>query len=247
MLLHLPKPFHSPKTMLIFLDKLPKTINKTEFEASVRSICADPKVQIANPNWLMVCMNAESNMKLVVNSIGAYGFIQITKDTANRDLGITPEALQRLPWQGYMDYVRLYLQKRVKERSSPKSAYELYALIHYPVAFQKPDSYTLYVQGSNAYAGNKALDKNKDGKVQWSEVKTFLDSKTPLFYDKTQLTKPEVASQKQQVISYYYQTYDWKQIGIAITVILFILGLAWWFIPNKIFLTVKNKIKSWHS
>lgn len=220
--------------MLIFLDKLPSTINKAEFEASVRSICADSKIQIANPNWLMLCMRAESEMKLVVNSIGAYGFIQITKSTANRDLGITPEALQKLPWQGYMEYVRLYLQNRVKERGVPKSAYELYALIHYPVAFQKPDNYTLYVQGSDAYSGNKALDKNKDGKVVWSEIMGYLDSKTPLFYDKTQMLKAEIFN-KNSGLNYYYQTYDWKQIGIAIFVIILVLGLAWWFIPNKIF------------
>lgn len=225
--------------MLIFLDKLPKNINKVEFEASVRSICADPKIQIDNPNWLMLCMNAESNMKLVVNGIGAYGFIQITKSTASKYLGISPEDLQKLTWQGYMDYVRLYLQKRVKEYAKPASAYELYALIHFPVAFRKPDDYSLYVQGSDAYSGNKNLDYNKDGRVRWSEVKRFLDNKTPLFYDKTQMTKPEVPAQ-----NYYYQTYDFSQIGISIGAFILILFFGWYYLPNTIFLSAKNKIKS---
>ena len=194
--------------MLTYLSKIPSSINQAEFEKVVRSICADPKIRIANPNWLMICMNAESNMKLVTNGIGAYGFIQFTKSTA-LDLGTSVGKLKIGTWQNYMDYVRKYLQERVKERGIPQSAYELYALIHFPVAFQKSGSYVLYAAGSDAYAGNKNLDYNNDGKVQWSEVMKFLDSKCPILYDKTQLLKPENLTN-----NYYYVNYSMIEVGI---------------------------------
>ena len=195
--------------MLTYLSKKPSNINQAEFEKVVRSICADPKIRIANPNWLMICMNAESNMKLVTNGIGAYGFIQITNKTAREDLGTTNDALRAGTWQNYMEYVRLYLQHRVKEKGVPQNAYELYALIHFPIAFQKSGSYVLYSLGSDAYKGNSALDYNKDGKVQWSEVMKFLDSKCPPLYDKTQLLKAENLTS-----NYYYVNYSMIEVGI---------------------------------
>lgn len=205
--------------MLTYLSRIPSNINQVEFEKVVRSICADPKIQIANPNWLMICMNAESNMKLVTNGIGAYGFIQITNKTAREDLGTTNDALRNGTWQNYMEYVRKYLQNRVRENGIPKSAYELYALIHFPVAFQKSGNYVLYSRGSSAYSGNSNLDYNKDGKVQWSEIMKFLESKCPPLYDKTQLLKPENLTN-----NYYYVNYSMVEVGI-ITATVLVVGL----------------------
>lgn len=224
--------------MLTYLSKIPSSINQADFEKVVRSICADPKIRIANPNWLMICMNAESNMKLVTNGIGAYGFIQFTKSTAI-DLGTTVDKLKDGTWQNYMEYVRKYLQQRVKERGVPQSAYELYALIHFPVAFQKSGSYVLYSVGSDAYTGNKNLDYNKDGKVQWSEVMKFLDSKCPILYNKTQLMKPENLTQ-----NYYYVNYSMVEVGIiagtvaVVTIVLLVKS------PRKIFQTLKYRLNN---
>lgn len=202
--------------MLVYLDKIDKEIQQ-EFETVVRQICKDCK--IANPNWLMIIMYAESNLKLVSNSIGAYGYIQITPSTA-LGLGISIAELRKLSWQGYMQYAKAYIQERIKEAKgvAPSSAYELYELIHYPISYRKPDSYVLYSEGSNAYAGNKALDYNKDGKVISAEVKQFIDSKCPLFYDKSMLLKPEDST------NYYYQNYQVGNIivSISIVVILFV-------------------------
>lgn len=224
--------------MLTYLSKIPSNINQAEFEKVVRSICADPKIKIANPNWLMICMNAESNMKLVTNGIGAYGFIQFTKSTA-LDLGTSVGKLKIDTWQNYMEYVRLYLQHRVKEKGVPQNAYELYALIHFPIAFQKSGSYVLYSFGSDAYAGNKNLDYNKDGKVQWSEVMKFLDSKCPPLYDKTQLLKPENLTQ-----NYYYVNYSMIEVGIiagTVAVVAFFLLVK---SPKHIFQKLKYRIRN---
>lgn len=223
--------------MLTYLSKIPSNINQTEFEKVVRSICVDPKIQIANPNWLMICMNAESNMKLVTNGIGAYGFIQITNKTAREDLGTTNDALRAGTWQNYMEYVRLYLQHRVKEKESPKSAYELYALIHFPVAFQKSGSYVLYSVGSDAYKGNSNLDYNKDGKVQWSEVMKFLDSKCPPLYDKTQLMKAENLT-----ANYYYVNYSMIEVGIIAGTVAVVTIILLAKSPKHIFQKLKNKL-----
>jgi hypothetical protein len=225
--------------MLLYLNKIPKEISQKEFEREVRSICDDKEIRIANPNWLMLCMWAESNLKLITNGIGAYGFIQITKSTAEKDLGIFMEDLQSLDWKGYMSYVRQYLKNRVKENGIAENAYELYALIHYPVAYKKTDSYILYVRGSKAYSGNSALDFNKDGKVTWAEVKSFLDSKTPAFYDKSQLLKPEVKAQ-----NYYYANYKISEISVAIILVIVVMLIGWWWIPNNIFFNLKNRLKN---
>lgn len=226
--------------MLVYLSKLPKTIDQAQFEAKVRNICADSRINIANPNWLMICMYAESNLTLITNAIGAYGFIQFTKSTAI-DMGTTVAQLQKMSWNEYMEVVRDYLIKRVKERGTPQSAYELYALIHFPVAFGKPDSYVLYSKGSQAYSGNSGLDKNKDGNVQWSEVKRFLDSKCPLFYDKKQLLQPETKTTS--TASYLYQNYNWTEVAITGVMVVVAAGL-WWFIPNIVSKNFKNRLKN---
>lgn len=224
--------------MLTYLSKISSSINQAEFEKVVRSICADPKIRIANPNWLMICMNAESNMKLVTNGIGAYGFIQFTKSTAI-GLGTSVDKLKAGTWQNYMDYVRKYLQERVKERGIPQSAYELYALIHFPIAFQKSGSYVLYSVGSDAYKGNSNLDYNKDGKVQWSEVMKFLDSKCPILYDKTQLLKAENLK-----ANYYYVNYSMIEVGIiagTVAVVMIVLLVK---SPKQLFQKLKYKLNN---
>ena len=225
--------------MLLYLDKIPSNIVKADFEAEVRSICADTSIKIKNPNWLMLIMFAESDLRLVTNGIGAYGFIQITNYTAEKDLEIAMADLKKLDWKGYMTYVRKYLTNRVKQKGVPNSAYELYALVHFPAAFQKTDDYILYVQGSDAYKGNKNLDFDKDGKVKWSEVKKFLDSKCPILYDKSQLLKAEDTSQ-----NYYVATYNWTEIIISTILIFIALVMAWWWIPNQIFINLKTKLSN---
>jgi len=217
--------------MLVYLDKLPTGINRAEFEAKVRQICKDRK--IINPNWLMIIMFAESNMKLVSNSIGAYGFIQITPGTAKNDLGISIDNLKLLSWQKYMDYASTYIKNRIAEQKGviPHNAYELYALIHYPASYQKPLNYVLYQSGSTAYNGNKGLDYNKDGQVINAEIRQFIDSKCPLFFDKTTLLKAEDAS------NYYYQNYRIGEILIA-----FASSILFIFIMFKIF---QKSFKRW--
>ncbi|MEA5402624.1 hypothetical protein VB776_06845 [Arcicella sp. DC2W] len=215
--------------MLVYLGNIEKE-NQNEFEIVVRQICKDCK--IANPNWLMIIMYAESNLRLVSNSIGAYGYIQITPSTA-LGLGISITELRKLSWKGYMQYAKAYIQERIKDANgvAPSSAYELYELIHYPISYRKPDSYVLYSEGSNAYSGNKALDYNKDGKVINAEVKQFIDSKCPILYDKSMLLKPEDSN------NYYYQNYQVGNIIVSVSIVVLL------FVGMQIFKKRNFKIK----
>lgn len=218
--------------MLVYLDKIGNTINQDEFESVVRSVCKQCK--IVNPNWLMIIMYAESNLRLVTNKIGAYGYIQITPTTA-LELGITITELRKVSWQVYMKYVSSYIQMRIKEQKgiAPTNAYELYELIHYPISYRKPDTYVLYSKGSKAYQGNAALDYDNDGKVINAEIKQFIDSKCPLFYDRTMLMKAEESS------NYYYQNYQIGNILIAFSIV-GIIFFAWWTIRKRKFKQIKK-------
>ncbi len=173
---------------LICLNKLNASIDQKRFEQVVRAICL--KCNITNPNWLMLCFNAESNMRYPsINRIGAVGFIQITPSTA-QDLGTSAKALAALDPIAYLAFVKKYLQMRIKQYGTPQNAYELYTLIHYPAAFQKASSYILYRKGSKAYQENP-LDYNTDGLVTLSEMYAFFDKRLPILYDKEQLFLPE--------------------------------------------------------
>ncbi|MDI9880903.1 transglycosylase SLT domain-containing protein [Flectobacillus longus] len=222
---------------LICLNKLGWNVDKVAFEKEVRDICSDPLIRIKNPNWLTLVFNAESSMKFPnVNRIGAVGYIQITKSTA-KDLQTTVEHLKTLSPIEYLYYVRKYLRMRVKQYGAPDSAYELYALVHYPVAFKKAENYVLYRRGSDAYSGNSALDYNADGAVTVKEMNQFFDKRLPLLYDKELLFTPEDSSR------IYLANIELKYIlaglffGLAMLV-----GIVYYFKKNQITKYLKNHV-----
>ncbi len=196
--------------MLVYLNKIKAPIKPQEFEAEVRQICLD--CHIKNPNWLMIIMYAESQLKLISNASGAYGYIQIIPSTARKDLHISMVDLKKLSWKAYLQYTKLYIQHRIQEQhgQAPRTAYELYQLIHFPKAYRKPDNYVLYLRGSEAYSGNAPLDRNQDGKVNVAEINGFIDGKCPLFFDKSVLLKAENPES-----DYYFQHYQLSQMLIA--------------------------------
>lgn len=221
---------------LIFLNKLDRNVDKQRFEKEVRDICSDPLVRVKNPNWLMLVFNAESNMKFPsVNKIGAVGYIQITKSTA-RDIGTTVEELANLTPIEYLYYVRKYLRMRVNQYSSPNSAYELYALIHYPVAFQKSENYVLYRKGSDAYSGNSSLDYNRDGAVTVKEMNQFFDKRLPILYDKELLFTPEDPKRV------YVENVELKYILSGVVFAAIAMLVAFWYFNQK---RIQKLIKSY--
>lgn len=167
--------------MSLLYSNLIKGADPTTFQNEVSLICkalgwTDPNA----PNWLMVVFKAESNFVFPnVNSIGAVGYIQIIPSTA-KALGTTQAALTKLTPLQYLVYVRKYFeQSNIKKLGQPRNVYDVYLMVHYPVAVGKSDSYVLYSKGSQAYANNSALDVAKDGKVTVADIKVFVNRYIP--------------------------------------------------------------------
>jgi hypothetical protein len=171
--------------MNLIYSELIKGADSETFQNEIRLICKslgwnDPQA----PNWLMICFKAESNFIFPnVNSIGAVGYIQIIPSTA-KALGTTTQYLAKLTPLQYLVYVRKYFeQSNIKKLGQPRSVYDVYFMIHYPVATGKSDSYVLYRKGSAAYANNSALDVDKDGLVTVANVKKWFNKFVPYGYD----------------------------------------------------------------
>ena len=177
---------------LVYIEKIPSNL-RTAFENTVKAICSD--LGIKNPDWLMIVMWAESRLNPQArNPKGtATGLIQFLESTA-KDLGTSTAALYKMNHVQQLPYVREYLKRRIKERGVPKDAYQLYFLVHFPIAFGKADNTVLYSKGTTAYNSNP-LDYNADGVVTVAEVKLFLNKALPVGYDKTNLTTGSISSQ----------------------------------------------------
>lgn len=171
---------------LVYIEKVPSSL-RIAFENTVRAICDD--LGIANPDWLMIVMWAESKLNPQAKnpSSTATGLIQFLEATA-RSLGTTTAALSKMNHVQQLPYVKAYLQQAIKSRGVPKDAYQLYFLVHFPSAFGKSDTTVLYRAGSSAYSSNP-LDYNKDSVVTVAEVKIFLQKACPVGYDINNLEK----------------------------------------------------------
>ena len=165
---------------LLFSDKIPLSI-RNAFVIEVQKIADD--LGFYNADWLMLVFRAESNVtpQAVNPNSNATGLIQFLPSTA-RDLGTTVENLKKLNALQQLPYVREYLRRAIKIKSVPKSAYDLYFLVHYPKAFQKSNETVLYSSDTTAYKNNP-LDYNKNGDVTVAEVKAFLNKFVPVGYD----------------------------------------------------------------
>lgn len=171
---------------LLYINKVPSSL-RTAFQNEVISICTD--LGIANPDWLMLVIKAESNFKTNAKNgkSTATGLIQFLESTAN-DLGTTTAKLRLMNHVEQLVYVREYLRRLIIEKGKPQNAYDLYFLVHSKKGFEKPDSYVMYSRGSLAYDTNP-LDYDKNGAVTVSEIKTYLNKNLPLTYNKANLYK----------------------------------------------------------
>lgn len=170
---------------LIYLNKVPASF-RDSFEQGIRSICTE--LNVKNPDWLMIVIWAESQFKTDAKNpkSTATGLIQFIESTA-KSIGTTTAELRQMNHVQQLKYVRLYLISQIKAKGVPSDGYQLYLLVHYPVAVNRPDSTVVYRSPSDAYNGNNGLDYNKDGTVTIAEIKTFLNSKVPFPYTKSVL------------------------------------------------------------
>ncbi len=134
-----------------------------------------------NPNWLMLIMNSEtggtfkSDIKNYITG-KAVGLIQFMPNTAIW-LGTTTDKLLQMNRVEQLDYVYKYYNNWKKSGKIAKSYEDLYLLTFYPYALDKPDSYIIGSEKSNAYARQVAkqnpFDYNKDGVISKKEFKEF--------------------------------------------------------------------------
>lgn len=180
---------------LIYAELIPKSTDNAAFQKEVVFVCktlgwTDPNA----PNWLMICFKLESNFIFPnVNKIGAVGYIQIIPSTA-KALGTSQQALQRMSSLEYLAYVRKYFeQPNIRKLGQPRNVYDVYLMIHYPIATGKSDGYILYRKGTQAYANNSALDLGKDGTVTVADIKIFVNRAIPSGVDITP-KQPEIVT-----------------------------------------------------
>lgn len=126
-----------------------------------------------DPNWLMACMAFETGRRFTPDVKNprstATGLIQFMRATAI-GLGTTVEALAKMTAEDQLNYVYKYFRDRIKERGPIRRLSDCYMAILNPVAMGKPDSYEMWVSGSQAYAVNAGLDANKDYKITKAEA-----------------------------------------------------------------------------
>lgn len=155
-----------------------------EFKAKVTQIAQSLG---ANPNDLMAAMAFESGQtfspKIRNRLSGATGLIQFMPSTAKR-YGTTTAALAKMSAVEQLDYVQRYLQPYAGRLNTLS---DVYMSILWPAAVGKGEDYAIFSKGTKAYAQNKGLDTNHDGKVTKGEaasrVQTRLDAgKTPAYF-----------------------------------------------------------------
>lgn len=85
-------------------------------------------------------------------------------------LGTSTAALARMTAEDQLNYVFKYFQARIKERGPIRSLEDCYMAILWPAAMGQPSETPLWVKGTQAFAVNSGLDKNRDHKVTKAEA-----------------------------------------------------------------------------
>ena len=121
-------------------------------------------------NWLLRIIEFETagswDPAVKAPTSSATGLIQFLESTA-KDLGTTTAELAGMTRAQQMKFVEKYLSPY---KGRIKNFGDLYMAVHWPKAVGKSDDYVMYEKGSDAYAANSGLDKNKDGTVTRGET-----------------------------------------------------------------------------
>lgn len=116
-------------------------------------------------SWLMACMAFETGRTFSpsVKNPGssATGLIQFMAATA-RGLGTTTAKLSQMTALEQLDYVERYFRPNAHKI---RSLEDMYMAILWPRAVGAPLEYILWKTGTRAYAVNRGLDRNRDGRV----------------------------------------------------------------------------------
>lgn len=126
-----------------------------------------------DPNLPMACMAFETGRTFSpsVKNPGstATGLIQMVEKTA-AFYHTTTAALALMTAEKQIDYVWLYFRDAIRAHGPITNLGDCYMAILNPSAMGKPDSFTMWVSGSSAYAANAGLDANKDHIITRAEA-----------------------------------------------------------------------------
>jgi hypothetical protein len=138
-----------------------------EFKKKVLECCGRLGV---NPDFLMAAMAFETGGTFDPQahnaSTDATGIIQFTPATA-RGLGTSVEALRQMTAVEQLEFVEAHFRPFANRLATLEDTYMAILL---PSAVGKPNDHVLFSEGSDAYAKNKPLDRNNDGKVTKAEA-----------------------------------------------------------------------------
>ncbi len=145
----------------------------SDFRQRVREI----SVEIGcTPDDLMACMAFETGETFSPSvrnrHSGATGLIQFMPSTAEW-LGTTTSALASMTAVQQLDFVERYF----RGRRGIRTLEDLYMAILWPRAVGKPDSELLFAKPSVAYAQNRGLDIDGDGRITKWEASTKVRAK----------------------------------------------------------------------
>lgn len=162
---------------LLYIDKIPFA-EQVQFATKLESIAT--ALGIANPNWLMQVMYAESkvNPKAYNPTGGASGLIQFMPSTA-KGLGTTTAALRAMSATQQLDYVYKYF---LPYKGRLKSYFDVYLVVFFPAAIGKDDNWIIQSKSLSPEIiakQNPAINIIKDGKITVSEFKQYLVKTVP--------------------------------------------------------------------
>ena len=100
---------------------------------------------------------------------GAVGLIQWIPSTARTVLGMSTDELARMTREQQLPLVLKYL-RAVSRGKKLSTVSDFYAAVFGPAFIGKPDSTVMYRAPSRAYEWNKALDRDRDGKITKGEA-----------------------------------------------------------------------------
>lgn len=136
-----------------------------------------------NHNWLLAVMYFESAKTFnpsIKNQIGSVGLIQFTRDKAGVNYKTINgkryllDDLAKMSFIQQMDVVEQYYTEVLRMLKKPITSFvDLYLATFFPIAVGKPNDFVFQSSGltaSKIAQQNPIFDKNKDGKIQKSEV-----------------------------------------------------------------------------
>lgn len=140
------------------------------FRARLRELVRNLGWTDEHADWLMACMAFETGETFSPSirnpSSTATGLIQFMAATA-RQLGTTTTALAGMSAEQQLAYVEAYLRPYANRI---RSLEDLYMSILWPRGIGQALNWALWASGTQAYAVNRGLDLNRDGRVTKREA-----------------------------------------------------------------------------